>query len=417
MKTNPLTLLAATCSKIGSQPLPHHQPSGHQQQPVIKLNSGQLTLSSPASQLSSTVHQVPQPSLVLNGQVLNGIQAGTVGNSLSYNLVQPQPVMTVNLQGLAGHDQTMLTQIPIAQMQQPSVPIGSDGSVPVILQNGQLTVAPSQPAATAPTLATNSNNLQYLSIKQGDQVQHVPVIQQSPQLLTVPIQVPVASLNGLPIFQTHHVPVQALQAVLQSSASGEQLLPQQNVVDIPSFLQNSVAEANAQSMSSTDPTSDSVAQNDTNSLANAAPHNAGALMIKPEPKSDGTNTPDGQQQKKTKRKVVEPCQVLPKQTDSLPQTIFQAVSSQNCEQLQFAANPIFVTGGQAAPSLQSLQIIGGNSNLVQAGTTSAPIILQTLNAQQVNKSFYQLSETFTIYKQLFFKIIGAFKPVCWSGAA
>ena len=171
-----------------------------------------------------------------------------------------------------------------------------------------------QPTATAAATAIAGNpNIHYLSIKQGDQVQQVPVIQQSPQLLTVPIQVPVAYCNGSPVFQTHHVPMQALQQVLQSSASGEQLLPQQNVVDIQSFLQNSVAAANGLGTSS-----------EVNEDANSSlDDNSATVIIKPEPTTE-SDASTSANHKKSKRKVSEPRQVVQQQPDPLQQAILQA---------------------------------------------------------------------------------------------
>ena len=384
MKTNPLALLAATCSKIGPQPTASQQPTAgqQQQQPVVKLNAGQLALSSPASQLAGALQQAQQPGIVLNGQMFNGIQTGNIGNSLSYSLVQPQQLMTVNVQGLVGHDQTLFSQLPVAPVQQSAIQLGSDGSLPLILQNGQLTVSQHQPTATAAATAIAGNtNTHYLSIKQGDQVQQVPVIQQSPQLMTVPIQVPVAYCNGSPIFQTHHVPMQALQQVLQSSASGEQLLPQQNLVNIQSFLQNSVAPANDGLATSAE------ANEDANSSIDDS---SSTVVIKPEPTTESDASSSAT---KSKRKVSEPRQVVQQQPDPLQQAILQAdlqppvptpQTVVHNPELQFATNSIILTSSQPAPTLQGVQIVGGSTaNLVQAGVAPAPIILQAINAQQV----------------------------------
>lgn len=268
-------------------------------------------------------------------------------------------------------------------MQQPPLQLGSDGSVPLVFQNEQLTVAQAQP--TAPQIASH-NNIQYLSIKQGDQVQQVPVIQQSPQLLTVPIQVPVAYYNGSPIFQTHHVPVQALQHVLQASASGEQLnLPQQNVIDIPSFLQNSVAAAQSLS-SNTDQAKDTSASADDVSEA---------VTIKAEP--NHSEASGDVQVRKSKSKVPESNQEpQAQQHDSLQQAILQAdmqptaiptpqTIAPQATDLQFATNSIVFAGAQPTQTLQGVQIVNGSAaNLVQTGV-NAPIILQTINTQQVNE--------------------------------
>ena len=217
-----------------------------------------------AAQITGGIQQVGGTNVLTAGQFLQNIPVQTngaqivatpvtgPGGQISYNFVQqPQQVMALKVEG-GGQ---VLTPI---QSQPQVVQLNSGAtSNPVLIQNGQvLQTANAIQSIGAATNIQNANainlsnpasgaSVQYMSVKQGNTVQMIPVIQQTPQVQTVPVQIPVGTLNGQTVFQSIQVPMQCIQPVLQASSSGIQLLPQQNVVDIPSILQGAQNAAQA----------------------------------------------------------------------------------------------------------------------------------------------------------------------------
>ena len=320
--------MAATCSKIGQHSEQAQSISNATPQPVAIVGGpGGAVMTTPTSglqaQIAQPVQQLGGASIVTAGQLLQNIPlqgnasqmvaAPVTGpnGAVAYNVVQQptqQQVMALKVQTANGQEQTILapvampgSAVQVGQSTQPVFQLGqnANGQAIVIQNNGQILGAGAQQTSNNQPLNLSNSSVsgtQYMCVRQGNVVQTIPVFQPSPTVQTVPIQIPIGTLNGQTVYQTMQVPTQCIQPVLQSSGSGVLQLSQQNVVDIPSLIQNAALMVPGQDGQTQDKIS-------AKALNQVVVSNDGVMAIKEEPESAEVTTPG---KKKSKRKSSEP---------------------------------------------------------------------------------------------------------------